>query len=447
MSTRKHRTSPFVGLTLTLIIASFAVAGCVEDPLSPSQVTKLRILGLQPNPPEPFPGETLDLELLWTDTRPSCEDDGDCSEGQTCELGQCLRPNDDVEMVWIVSSLAAWQSSEAGFDQLFDQTGSEIPGSDGECTIPDEVRALCQLDTCISFGPLTFCCGDESLSQISITVPDDPVPGEDCDAETSIDVSPILQIQAQICIGGQIDFCDVDPLSLSFGCVGEGAETVVVSSRVQIAAEESTPNEAPTIEELTLGRLPEDDDEQPPPEPILWTEDVVQAIQGCQGNKCASRQCRETGQCQANQICDDGLCREVFSLTMGGGAQETYERSCEELASCEIDTDCAAAQVCEDGLCRRIENPVAAFYATAGAFTPGRVVLDTTGNGRPDDDRFTTRWLPPTLDPCETEDDLCSFGRCDPTLRLCTGDVSMWIVARDGRGGQTWVERTMRIVP
>ena len=74
-----------------------------------------------------------------------------------------------------------------------------------------------------------------------------------------------------------------------------------------------------------------------------------------------------------------------------------------------------------------------AFFATDGAFTPGRVVLDTTGDGRPNDERFATRWLPPTLDPCEEADDPCSFGTCDPTLRLCTGEVDIWLVARDGR--------------
>jgi len=90
---------------------------------------------------------------------------------------------------------------------------------------------------------------------------------------------------------------------------------------------------------------------------------------------------------------------------------------------------------------------VTAFYATGGAFNPGRVVLDTTGNRRPDDEVFQTLWLPPVMDECAAADDPCSFGVCDPAQGRCVGDISFWVVIRDGRGGQSWIERTVRIVP
>ena len=94
-----------------------------------------------------------------------------------------------------------------------------------------------------------------------------------------------------------------------------------------------------------------------------------------------------------------------------------------------------------------IEEPVVAFFATGGSLQPGRVVLDTTGDGRPNESRFVTHWLPPALEPCEQPGDPCSFGVCDPLYRLCLGEVSMWVVARDGRGGQDWIERLVRVVP
>jgi hypothetical protein len=435
-------------LIVTLLILTSMLAGCVEDPISPSLVTKLRILGLQPDPPEPAPGDSLSLELLWTDTRPSCEEERDCEAGQRCEAGQCLRPSDNVEMIWIVSSISAWQSSEEGFGQLFSGFGGgDLPGTTEEqCQELRDLYELCSALTCVPLGPVTICCGDEGASRVAVDVPSDPAPPPTCDSETSFDTSAVLQIQAQVCIGGQLNLCDADLFSLSFGCEGEGAETVIASSRVRIATEGATPNSAPTIVEPTWGRLAEEDGPAPP-DPVAWDEDLVPAIQGCQGNNCASRQCRSTSQCRENQVCDDGRCREVFSVAMAGGAQETFLGSCEEATRCEEDSDCEAGRVCEGGSCLRIENPVAAFYATSGSFTPGRVVLDTTGNGRPDEDRFTTRWLPPTLDPCEAEGDLCSFGQCDPELRLCTGEVDLWVVARDGRGGQSWIERRIRIVP
>ena len=45
----------------TLIVLLVVVAGCAEDPKSPSRVESLRILGLKPTPTNPMPGDTLAL--------------------------------------------------------------------------------------------------------------------------------------------------------------------------------------------------------------------------------------------------------------------------------------------------------------------------------------------------------------------------------------------------
>ena len=58
------------------------------------------------------------------------------------------------------------------------------------------------------------------------------------------------------------------------------------------------------------------------------------------------------------------------------------------------DSDCGSNFVCHEESCRRIENPVTAFYATDGLFTPGRVVLDTDGDGRANVTRFPNTLAP-----------------------------------------------------
>ncbi len=442
-----------VGLLLAasaFAIFVLGILGCGADPLSPSQVTRLRILGLEPSPPEPSPGDALTLELLWTDVTPLCNSAQPCGVGQSCVDGKCVRDNDRVEMIWLVIPISAWQPSETGLSGLFGGTpGNDVDPTDEQCLEASTLLHSClALNGCfpIPESPILICCGDSRASSINLTVPPEiPIFEPVCDADSSIDLTPTLQITVQVCVGGELDLCAADLDGLSFGCTGEGAESVTAVSRVRLTDDRAEANRAPRIEHPWWGRVPYPEDEPSDYEPAAWGEGVV--VQGCQGTDCASRSCRDGDDCRENQICETDFCREVLSIELGGGAQETYLESCQSEVECEHTGQCEVGSICAEGICRLIENPITAFYATDGAFTPGRVVLDTTGDGRPNDTRFATRWLPPTLDPCREEGDPCSFGTCDPAYRLCLGEVRMWVVARDGRGGQDWIERLVRIVP
>lgn len=464
MPTMRDRTTGAarVGTVLLVVVAVGFVVGCTADPISPSEVTGLRFLGLEPSPPQPAPGEPLTLEMVWTDPRPSCTGENECPLGQSCQDGVCLRDNDEVEIIWLVVPISNWQSTDVGLSGLFSGNSEDAEVEEAACQdIREAFELFClTLSGCFpvsdffgsevpaSTATPVICCGDERAARVSLQVPEGiEVPEPTCAEETSLDTAPTLQVQTQLCIGGELDLCQANVSSLSFGCTGEGAETITATSRVSLAWDSQSANLPPEIDDPRWGHLPNEEEPEAPDTSQPWQEGTLLTVQGCQGNGCASRHCRSTEDCQAGQHCADGLCREELSLVLIGGAQETYLRPCDEPSTCQETADCPTRFVCDDGTCRRIENPVTAFFATDGAFTPGRVVLDTTGDGRPNDERFVTHWLPPTLDPCEAEGDECSFGTCDPEVRLCTGDVSFWVVARDGRGGQDWIERTARIVP
>ena len=94
-----------------------------------------------------------------------------------------------------------------------------------------------------------------------------------------------------------------------------------------------------------------------------------------------------------------------------------------------------------------MEEPIVAFFATGGSLDPGRDTTDDDADGRPDRETVETTWWPPILDECTAEGDPCSFGRCDPEAGRCAGEVTLWAVLRDGRRGQSWLERTIRVVP
>jgi len=477
------RRAPFSILLLVVVSA----AGCAADPISPSHVTRLRILGLRPEPAEPLPGDSLSLDLLWTDTPKSCTQDTPCPTGQSCQSGACVRDDDTVQIVWLVSRLSAWQATDTtatngSFTDLL-TSGVDVPGL-GQCTFD---QASCSL-SCEGFGDLSLwdlcsmgcqglpggdiaiCCGGPAASHFDVSVPTDiEVPQPTCGGDTSIDLSQILQVQAQVCVGGEINLCDLDVASLSFGCEGEGAETVNAISRVNIADNADNANHGPSILGPLWGRTEARD-------VVHWTPDVDIVVEGCLDSDCATRACGQQADC--SRICEGGSCptsgyfdadsparidapadsmrgpttcyndrcREELSVALTEAAQETYLRACDEETACAQDTDCASNFVCHEGTCRRIENPVTAFYTTDGLFNPGRVVLDTDGDGRPNDDRFRTHWIPPVLDECSSDAD-CYLGECDDQTGRCTREISFWVVSRDGRGGQDWIERTIRVVP
>jgi hypothetical protein len=319
-------------------------------------------------------------------------------------------------------------------------------------------------------GDLAISCGGADARSFDVTVPSDVETAQPtCGGDTSLNFSQILQVQAQVCVGGRIDLCDLDPTSLSFGCDGDGAETVTAISRVNVASEAETANHGPSVREPLWGRYESTD-------VVPWGDGETIVVEGCLDSDCETRACSLQSDC--SRICDgtscptsgffdvesrsrigvtddrtrgattcyEGRCREDFSVALTSEAQETYLRACDESPACETDAECDSNFVCDAGSCRRIENPVTAFYATDGLFTPGRVVLDTDGDGRPNADRFRTRWLPPVLDECSNDDD-CYLGQCDAGTGRCTREVSLWIVARDGRGGQDWIERSVLVVP
>jgi hypothetical protein len=320
---------------------------------------------------------------------------------------------------------------------------------------------LCSL-ACVApaFGEVAICCGDAGATRFEVTVPPDISASEaTCDQDVSIDMTQVLQVQAQICVGGQIDLCHPDVDSLSFPCTGEGSETVAAISRVRIGADPADANHGPTIETPLWGRL-----ESTAIEP--WGAEPPLEIAGCLDEDCTDRECDSQEDCRGFDerspgrlgatSCHEGRCKEEFSVALSPEAQETYLRPCDPEEPCESDDDCPASFVCDcghdgpcdegEGSCRRIENPVVAFFADGGAFAPGRSVLDTDGDGRPDRSRFRTRWLPPVLEECSIDAD-CAPGACDLDAGRCARDVSLWVVARDGRGGQEWVERSLRVVP
>jgi hypothetical protein len=458
-------------------LAAAVTAGCGADPISPSQVTGLRILGLRPEPAQPRPGDQVALELLWTDPPRACDDATPCRVGEDCVDGVCVRPDPTVQTMWFVVRLSAWQSSESsleggGISGLL-SSQVEIPGF-GACAFDQEACSV----TCEGFGELTLwelcsfgcvgtgfegvalCCGDAGTRRFEFAVPPDiEIPEPGCGQDASVDMSQVLQVQAQVCVGGRIDLCNPDVGSLSFPCVGEGAEGVTAISRVRLARATDEANAGPTIETPVWGRLES-------PDIAPWGGDAPLEVAGCLDDACAQRACSTQADCatfdaastlrRGATSCLDGLCREEFSVGLSPEGQETYSRTCDAVASCASDADCATPLVCDcgpsgacdaaGGTCRRIENPVVAFFANGGAFVPGRAVLDTDGDGRPDVSRFKTRWLPPVLDECVVDRD-CAPGTCDLDAGRCARDVSFWVVARDGRGGQDWIERTVRVVP
>lgn len=459
--------------TISILVASSLIAavtaGCGEDPISPSQVTGLRILGLRPEPAQPIPGDSVSLELLWTDPPRACDDAAPCPAGQDCADGVCVRPDPTVQLLWFVVRLSAWQSSatsmeDGGLSSLL-SSQIEIPGF-GACSFDQE---SCSVD-CEGFGELTLwelcsfgcvgtnfegvalCCGDANAGRFELTLPEDiEIPEPGCGQDASVDMGQVLQVQAQVCVGGRIDLCNPDMNSLSFPCVGEGAEGVTALSRIRLAAPDDEANLGPQIETPVWGRLES-------PDIAPWGGEGPLEIAGCRDEACAERACSTQDDCagfdasspsrQGATSCLDGLCREEFSVGLSPEAQETYLKTCDEATPCASDADCAAPFVCDGavGVCRRIENPVVAFFANGGAFLPGRAVLDTDADGRPDRSRFKTRWLPPVLEECVVDAD-CAPGSCDLDAGRCTRDVSFWVVARDGRGGQDWIERTIRVVP
>jgi hypothetical protein len=422
-----------------LVWMAMVAAACAQDPLSPSRVDHVRVLGLKAAPPRPAPGDTLSLELLWADPAPSCSREAPCGPGRECRDGRCERTA-ATEVLWIVLPLAAWEPADLAsidMDELtcvMDRCPEPIPcAEDGEC--PGVGRCddgFCV--PCLAFGPALFCCGTRGLDRIEVEVPaDQELPDPDCSGESAINTSLVYQVHAQVCAGGRIDLCP-DPEALVFGCTGEGAESATATSRVSIVSDPAQANVAPVVLEPTFDLE-------------AWGDGVARDVRGCVDDGCADRVCDTGLDCVGGQVCAGSRCREEIALRMGDGAIETYLDPCDEPSPCETDSDCRTSRVCRDGLCRRIESPFAGYFATAGKIESARDVLDDDGDGRPDRGLVYTRWLPPALDECSADGDPCSFGRCDPAAGRCTGDVTFWIVVRDGRGGQDWIERTLHIVP
>jgi hypothetical protein len=278
---------------------------------------------------------------------------------------------------------------------------------------------------------VTFCCGSaETLGSIQAPVPE-TTSETDCDDPTALDLAQVLLVQAQVCAGGQLDLC-AEPGSTTFGCVGEGAQTVVAQSRISIEPRGEQPNAHPSIDALTLSGAE-------------WGEGILE-VTGCLDEDCSNRRCEE-GECPSGQTCSDGRCREEILVGLGPSATEPYLDDCDDDQSCDGESDCGRNLFCVEGRCRRLEKPLVSFFATAGLFDPGRDELDEDGDGRPDGQEAQTSWSPPILDTCAAPDDPCSFGVCDPDLGRCLGEVTFWLVARDGRGGQSWLERSVLLVP
>lgn len=465
---RSPTSRPAVSILVASALVAAVAVGCAEDPISPSQVTGLRILGLRPEPAQPLPGDRVALDLLWADPPRACDAAAPCLAGQTCVEGACVRPDPTVQVMWFVVRLSAWQSSQASMEggDLSSLISSqlEIPGF-GACALDP---ASCSV-TCDGFGELSLwelcslacvgtgfegvalCCGDATAGRFELTVPEDiEIPEPGCGQEASVDMTQVLQVQAQVCVGGRIDLCNPDVGSLSFPCVGEGAEGVTAISRLRLAGSPDEANAGPRIETPVWGRLES-------PDIAAWSDAGPLEIAGCLDDGCAERACGTQADCLSFDAasgtrlgatsCLEGRCREEFSVGLSPTAQETYLKPCDEARACATDADCPAPFVCDGGgICRRIENPVVAFFADGGSFMPGRAVLDTNADGRPDRSRFRTRWLPPVLEECVADAD-CVPGACDLDAGRCVREVSFWAVARDGRGGQDWIERELRVVP
>lgn len=422
-------------LSLILIVA----VGCAEEAKSPSRVDSVRVLGLKASPASPAPGDTLSLDLLWTDTSPYCSNETPCGPGRTCTDGRCIR-DQETEILWLVFALAAWEPTDLGsldVDELtcvMDRCPEPIP-----CTEDSQCPGVGRCNDgfcvpCLTFGPALFCCGTRGMDQIELQVPADlDPPPQDCELETAINTALVYQVQVQICAGGRINLCP-DAESLTFGCEGDGAESVTATSRVSVLTDPASRNIPPSIETPTFNLA-------------AWDEDSVLEVTGCLDDGCPNRACSIAADCELGQVCWEALCRDDIALRMGEGALDTFLDVCEEAGSCEADADCPGREVCREGLCHNIESPFAGYFATEGLINPARDVLDNDGDGRPDQDLVYTRWLPPTLDECSASEDACTFGACDVEAGRCAGDVKFWVVVRDGRGGQDWIERTLRVVP
>lgn len=424
---------------ICLLSTVLGLVACAEETKSPSRVDSTRILGLKATPSNPAPGDTLSLELLWADPEPFCSGEGTCEPGRSCRGGRCVREA-ETEILWIAVPIAAWEPTDLAslevdeFTCVMDRCPPPIPCTDdagcpydGGC-----VDGFCV--PCLSFGPVTVCCGTRNVRRIQLEVPPELTPPPpDCSPDTSINTDVIYQVQAQICAGGRIDLCP-DPEALTFACEGEGAASATATSRIEVVADPAEANLAPAVHQPIFSLS-------------AWEEGEVIEVRGCVDGDCSDRRCDGTGDCESGQICWGSLCREEIILGMGEGATEVYLNPCDEPESCQEDSDCPMQRVCQDGLCHRIEVPFTGFFATAGWINPARDLLDEDGDGRPDQDRVYTTWLPPPLDACGESDAPCTFGRCDPESGRCTGEVDFWVVVRDGRGGQDWIERTLRIVP
>jgi hypothetical protein len=428
-------------LLTSILAALVGLASCSEQPKSPSRVDTTRILGLKANPSRPSPGDRLSLELLWTDPEPFCAGTGDdaCGPGRVCQEGRCVR-TEETEILWIAIPLSAWQPSDLGsldvgeFTCLMDRCPPPVP-----CTQDDQcpyqggcVDGFCV--PCQSIGPVTVCCGTRNTDRIELDVPADlEVLPPDCSPDTSINTGTVFQIQAQVCAGGRIDLCP-DGGSLAFGCDGEGATTASATSRVTVVADPSEANIAPVVENPIFSLR-------------AWDEGSRREVRGCLEENCGDRSCDRNADCPSGQLCKESRCREEVIHGMGEGASEVYLDPCDEPDPCESDDDCPRRRVCREGLCYRIESPFTGFFTTEGSILPARDILDDDGDGRPDHDLVYTTWLPPVLDECSAPGDPCGFGTCDPEAGRCTGEVDFWVVIRDGRGGQDWIQRTLRIIP
>lgn len=421
------------------LVATLLAGGCVGDQPRPSVVDSLRILGLASEPALAVAGEPLTLDLLWADPEPGCSRLEPCPAGRTCVEGRCRRDG-PTELAWLLLPLSALEAAEdldlsgtTGGECILDRCPPPMPcGEDADC-LGDAGRCVDGFCLpCYSFGPATFCCGGEELSTIETIVPELDSPPRSCDDPTAVDLAQLIQIQVQVCAGGEIDLC-IEPGANSFGCVGEGADSAVAQSRQFIEETPAYPNERPEIAELTL-------------DGAAWPEEGLE-LRGCLEEGCRDRRCSTDEDCEAGQRCSSSRCREVLALTLGEGCEETYLEACEEPTPCAADDDCETSHVCVEGSCLRIEQPLVSFFATAGSLSPGRALADEDADGRPDLDVLETTWTPPVLEPCAAADDPCAFGTCDPAVGRCTGEVELWAVLRDGRRGQSWAARTIRLVP
>jgi hypothetical protein len=338
--------------TATLAALLLVSTGCVEDQLRPSHVAGLRVLGLAADPADAIAGEPLSLELLWADPAPPCGEEAACPAGRACVEGLCEREA-PTQIAWLLLPLAAFEAAEdleipgsgtGGEGCIIDrcppptpcEADEECPGEAGRCR-----EGHCA--PCFAFGPATFCCG-EDVDRVETVVPEADAEPRDCADPTAIDLARVLQVQAQVCAGGEIDLCP-EPGSLSFGCVGQGADSVVAQSRLFIMEETEWPNARPVVAGLEL-------------DGSGWGEETRE-VRGCREEDCLDRACDGPDGCGAGQDCASGLCREVVELTLGEGALERYLEPCDSPASCEADSDCEAGWGCgEDGRCLAGPRPL-----------------------------------------------------------------------------------------